>query len=65
MKRIVTIRDISTCDECDHITNCPKRVSGHLVAIIPVCAAKHRRKLGEDGDIRIRPPSWCPLPESP
>lgn len=62
MRRITTIRDIEFCDECDHITNFPKRLSGHLVAAIPVCAAMHRRKLGEDGDIHIDPPSWCPLP---
>jgi hypothetical protein len=63
MKIITTVRQIEFCDECDHITNRVRRLKGHLVAIIPVCAAKHRRKLGEDGAIHIKPPKWCPLPE--
>ena len=65
MKLLVTTRNIEFCDECYHITNRVNRRSGHTVEVVPVCAKMHRRKLGDDGDIHIVPPEWCPLPDAP
>jgi hypothetical protein len=57
-------RFIQFCDECDFIDTKVNRRSGHTVEVVPCCHNGRKRKLGEDGAIRIVPPAWCPLPSA-
>ena len=62
---LVPPRIIQVCDECDNIDTKVIRHKGPTIEVVPVCRHRRRRKLGEDGAIRILPPAWCPLENAP